>query len=365
MMDNYDKFNPLRIDGHLEGLDYQKNYGNMGSLTQEGQKQLYNAVSQAIINSLGININKRSEENIHYVHRFANAFSTEGSRAESENYTKVIYPSILQKMEDNMYRKPLALIGDPGVGKNVLISQFIQKNFVDGRDYRITIDFYEDIGFEEVTHSYGVTSENYLVGKIEEAIIKANKLWRDAHNGEMVHTDYSDEQKVFVELNEFTRCDGSAYRALYEFWAGKFNEYWIGDKIYYNTPNLIFILNGNTSVNGMHIGLSTFHDEALKSRCCWQIVNLLSGTTSEAEENVRAYKDYLDSKYREREILPKVYAKLNELLTDYKKDTEKDKNKKDNGKENKDYSIKLRDWKTNIEENNDEAFKLRDDTYEK
>lgn len=349
MMDNYDKFNPLRIDGHLEGLDYQKNYGNMGSLTQEGQKQLYNAVSQAIINSLGININKRSEENIHYVHRFENAFSTKGSRAESENYTKVIYPSILQKMEDNMYRKPLALIGDPGVGKNVLISQFIQKNFVDGRDYRITIDFYEDIGFEEVTHSYGVTSENYLVGKIEEAIIKANKLWRDAHNGEMTKTNYSNEPQVFIELNEFTRCDGSVYRALYEFWADKFNEYWIGDKQYYNTPNLIFILNGNTSVNGMHIGLSTFHDEALKSRCCWQNVSLLSGTPSEAEENLLAYEEYLDNKYGKIEILKEICDRLDKSYDSYTKDTEE-------GRKSTKYVVNLRNLKTCIEENNIEAF---------
>lgn len=193
----------------------------------------------------------------------------------------LLHKRLLDDFVQTVFRKPLYLIGSSGVGKNILEYQLIRKLCKEYSNSLLLsiIDYDSSITQQDITHARSVMQSNMVMGLYEEAIIKANELYfRGVSNREqklnedlakLNKQEFLDNMDLVVVLgNEYSRQVGDNLSKLLSFLSRRGEYIVIDDKIYYNTPNLILLFNGNTIVNGKHVVDEALNDDAWKTRFC-------------------------------------------------------------------------------------------------
>lgn len=216
----------------------------------------------------------------------------------------LLHTKLLDEFTKIVFKKPLYIIGTAGVGKNILEYQLIRRLC---RDYSnklhlATIDYDSSITQQDTTHSRSVMRGSMVMGLYEEAIIKANQLYfAGVVNREKKLNDDLDLLKsgelirdmdlVVVLGNEYSRQVGDNLSKLLSFLSKRGESIVIDGELYYNTPNLIFMFNGNNKINGKYVNDEASSDDAWKSRFC---VYEFSGIIYTDIENETVQTDVLD-----------------------------------------------------------------------
>lgn len=219
----------------------------------------------------------------------------------------LLHTKLLDEFTKIVFRKPLYIIGAAGVGKNILEYQLIRRLCRDysNKLYLATIDYDSSITQQDTTHSRSVMRGSMVMGLYEEAIIKANQLYFAgvANREKKLNDDLSllesgefikDMDLVVVLGNEYTRQVGDNLSKLLSFLSNRGESIVIDGELYYNTPNLILMFNGNNRINGSNVNDDVSSDKAWSSRFC---VYEFSGIIYTDIETKTVQTDVLDKVY--------------------------------------------------------------------
>lgn len=196
------------------------------------------------------------------------------------NSMKVLYKKLYDFLTLVSYRQPVYLLGEAGVGKNVLEEQIIKGIAEKYGAYVASFDFDTSTTQANTTVSTSPLTDNEIYGIYTEAIIKANEEYfssidtgverraKLSSDLEALKTNNYEPscRQVIVLGNEFSRQRGDTLAKLLSFLSNRGAEINIDGKIYFNTPNLLLFFNGNTIVEGRIVGGNILSDKAWGSR---------------------------------------------------------------------------------------------------
>lgn len=196
------------------------------------------------------------------------------------NSMEVLYKKLYDFLTLVSYRQPVYLLGEAGVGKNVLEEQIIKGIAEKYGAYVASFDFDISTTQANTTISTSPLTDNEIYGIYVEAIIRANREYfasvkTDAEMRVKLNTDLEALKtntykpsctQIIVLGNEFSRQRGDTLAKLLSFLSNRGAEINIDGKIYYNTPNLLLFFNGNTIVEGRVVGGNILSDKAWGSR---------------------------------------------------------------------------------------------------
>lgn len=196
------------------------------------------------------------------------------------NSMEVLYKKLYDFLTLVSYRQPVYLLGEAGVGKNVLEEQIIKGIAEKYGAYVASFDFDTSTTQANTTMSTSPLTDNEIYGIYTEAIIKANEeYFSSIDTGAERRAKLSSDlealttnnyepscRQVIVLGNEFSRQRGDTLAKLLSFLSNRGAEINIDGKIYFNTPNLLLFFNGNTIVEGRVVGGNILSDKAWGSR---------------------------------------------------------------------------------------------------
>lgn len=195
------------------------------------------------------------------------------------NSMKVLYEKLYNFLTLVSYRQPIYLLGEAGVGKNVLEEQIIKGIAEKYGAFVASFDFDTSTTQANTTMSTSPLTDNEIYGIYVEAIIKANEEYFASSTEDERKAKLSSDlealknntyepscNQIIVLGNEFSRQRGDTLAKLLSFLSNRGAEINIGGKIYYNTPNLLLFFNGNTVVEGRVVGGNILSDKAWGSR---------------------------------------------------------------------------------------------------
>lgn len=195
------------------------------------------------------------------------------------NSMEVLYKKLYDFLTLVSYRQPVYLLGEAGVGKNVLEEQIIKGIAEKYGAFVASFDFDTSTTQANTTMSTSPLTDNEIYGIYVEAIIKANDEYFASSTEDERKAKLSSDLKalknntyvpscnqVIVLGDEFSRQRGDTLAKLLSFLSNRGAEINIGGKIYYNTPNLLLFFNGNTVVEGRVVGGNILSDKAWGSR---------------------------------------------------------------------------------------------------
>lgn len=226
----------------------------------------------------------RIDDTVKIIRRYENSFNyfnkdNIDSLFSLSNSMKVLYEKLYNFLTSVSYRQPIYLLGEAGVGKNVLEEQIIKGIAEKYGAYVASFDFDTSTTQANTTMSTSPLTDNEIYGIYIEAIIKANEEYfasstEDERKAklssalEALKTNNYEPScnQVIVLGNEFSRQRGDTLAKLLSFLSNRGAEINIDGKIYYNTPNLLLFFNGNTIVEGRVVGGNILSDKAWGSR---------------------------------------------------------------------------------------------------
>lgn len=263
----------------LFSLSADKKIGAGEALVVSGKSEiLAKALAKAFEPLLGV------DDTIKIIRRYENSFNyynkdNIGSLFSLSNSMKVLYEKLYNFLTLVSYRQPIYLLGEAGVGKNVLEEQIIKGIAEKYGAFVASFDFDTSTTQANTTMSTSPLTDNEIYGIYIEAIIKANEEYFASSTENERKAKLSSDlealknntyepscNQVIVLGNEFSRQRGDTLAKLLSFLSNRGAEINIGGKIYYNTPNLLLFFNGNTVVEGRVVGGNILSDKAWGSR---------------------------------------------------------------------------------------------------
>lgn len=317
----------------LVGLSATEKIGAGEALVVSGKSEiLAKALAKAFEPLLGVDdtakIIRRYEVSFNYYNK-----DNIDSLFSLSNSMKVLYEKLYNFLTLVSYRQPVYLLGEAGVGKNVLEEQIIKGIAEKYGAFVASFDFDTSTTQANTTMSTSPLTDNEIYGIYVEAIIKANEEYfasstEDERKAKLSfdlealkNSTYEPScNQVIVLGNEFSRQRGDTLAKLLSFLSNRGAEINIGGKIYYNTPNLLLFFNGNTVVEGRVVGGNILSDKAWGSRLyMYEMTGIfyLSPKTHKVMTDI--YESLKDDETLSEEFkvkLDAVYSKLVELDLD-------------------------------------------------
>ena len=263
----------------LDGLGIEDKICAGEALVVRGKAEiLARAFAKAFEPLLGI------DDTVKIIRRYENSFNYYNkdnidSLFSLSNSMKVLYEKLYNFLTLVSYRQPIYLLGEAGVGKNVLEEQIIKGIAERYGAFVASFDFDTSTTQANTTMSTSPLTDNEIYGIYVEAIIKANEEYFASSTEDERKAKLSSDlealknntyepscNQVIVLGNEFSRQRGDTLAKLLSFLSNRGAEINIGGKIYYNTPNLLLFFNGNTVVEGRVVGGNILSDKAWGSR---------------------------------------------------------------------------------------------------
>lgn len=263
----------------LVGLSATEKIGAGEALVVSGKSEiLAKALAKAFEPMLGVDntakIIRRYENSFNYYNK-----DNIDSLFSLSNSMKVLYEKLYNFLTLVSYRQPIYLLGEAGVGKNVLEEQIIKGIAEKYGAFVASFDFDTSTTQANTTMSTSPLTDNEIYGIYVEAIIKANEEYFASSTENERKAKLSSDlealknntyepscNQVIILGNEFSRQRGDTLAKLLSFLSNRGAEINIGGKIYYNTPNLLLFFNGNTVVEGRVVGGNILSDKAWGSR---------------------------------------------------------------------------------------------------
>lgn len=263
----------------LVGLSATEKIGAGEALVVSGKSEiLAKALAKAFEPLLEV------DDTVKIIRRYKNSFNyynkdNIGSLFNLANSMKVLYEKLYNFLTLVSYRQPIYLLGEAGVGKNVLEEQIIKGIAEKYGAFIASFDFDTSTTQANTTMSTSPLTDNEIYGIYVEAIIKANEEYFASYTEDERKAKLSSDlealknntyepscNQVIVLGNEFSRQRGDTLAKLLSFLSNRGAEINIDGKIYYNTPNLLLFFNGNTVVEGRVVGGNILSDKAWGSR---------------------------------------------------------------------------------------------------
>lgn len=263
----------------LIGLSATEKIGAGEALVVSGKSEiLAKALAKAFEPILGV------DDTVKIIRRYENSFNYYNkdnidSLFSLSNSMKVLYKKLYNFLTLVSYRQPIYLLGEAGVGKNVLEEQIIKGIAEKYGAFVASFDFDTSTTQANTTMSTSPLTDNEIYGIYVEAIIKANEEYFASSTEDERKAKLSSDlealknntyepscNQVIILGNEFSRQRGDTLAKLLSFLSNRGAEINIGGKIYYNTPNLLLFFNGNTVVEGRVVGGNILSDKAWGSR---------------------------------------------------------------------------------------------------
>lgn len=263
----------------LVGLSATEKIGAGEALVVSGKSEiLAKALAKAFEPLLGV------DDTVKIIRRYENSFNYYNkdnidSLFSLSNSMKVLYKKLYNFLTLVSYRQPIYLLGEAGVGKNVLEEQIIKGIAEKYGAFVASFDFDTSTTQANTTMSTSPLTDNEIYGIYVEAIIKANEEYFASSTEDEIKAKLSSDlealknntyepscNQVIVLGNEFSRQRGDTLAKLLSFLSNRGAEINIGGRIYYNTPNLLLFFNGNTVVEGRVVGGNILSDKAWGSR---------------------------------------------------------------------------------------------------
>lgn len=264
----------------LVGLSATEKIGAGEALVVSGKSEiLAKALAKAFEPLLGVDdtakIIRRYEVSFNYYNK-----DNIDSLFSLSNSMKVLYEKLYNFLTLVSYRQPVYLLGEAGVGKNVLEEQIIKGIAKKYGAFVASFDFDISTTQANTTISTSPLTDNEIYGIYVEAIIRANREYfasvktdderRVKLNADLealkTNTYKPSCSQIVVLGNEFSRQRGDTLAKLLSFLSNRGAEINIDGKIYYNTPNFLLFFNGNTIVEGRVVGGNILSDKAWGSR---------------------------------------------------------------------------------------------------
>ena len=327
----------------LEGLGIEDKICTGEALVVRGKAEISaRAFAKAFEPLLGV------DDTVKIIRRYENSFNYYNkdnidSLFSLSNSMKVLYEKLYNFLTLVSYRQPIYLLGEAGVGKNVLEEQIIKGIAEKYGAFVASFDFDTSTTQANTTMSTSPLTDNEIYGIYIEAIIKANEEYFASSTENERKAKLSSDlealknntyepscNQVIVLGNEFSRQRGDTLAKLLSFLSNRGAEINIGGKIYYNTPNLLLFFNGNTVVEGRVVGGNILSDKAWGSRLyMYEMTGIFYLNPKTHKVMTDIYKSLKDDETLSEEFkvkLDDVYNKLAGIGLDTTYGTESKKN---------------------------------------